>query len=447
MQAAVDVAQPKNPIDTTEDCRFCWMCRQACPVGHVTARETLTPHGWALTIDAVKRGHIAWTDETIDVLYACADCGLCRAHCITDRPLPEAITAVRAELVAKGQAPAIVEELNQRLLRDGSVYGKLAIDPAASNVAAPPTSPARRVDLEKSAPAGTGAGSAAHAGSAGTGVGASGQSGSAGVGDGSVPPTVGRATVVGGVGESVAAGSTVGLFIGDAAGHFGAAAVEAVVRLLETIGIAPVLVGRGRSNGVVAASLGLRETGALLARRVVEDIAASGCREVLVLTPEDRFGFEQVYAQRLGVSWPPSVRIREVSAVLAEGLAAGSLRLRQLVNAPAYAYHDPCHTARIDRNDEAPRALLRAVLGADSERNLFWRGRRAHPCGAVGGLQFTQPTIAAKLAEARLDDALAAGASWLITDDPACAHHLRSRGRQGIAVRGFYELLAEQLVG
>jgi len=364
MSAAVDVAQPKNPIDTTEDCRFCWMCRQACPVGHVTARETLTPHGWALTIDSVKRGNLTWTAETIDVLYSCADCGLCRAHCITDRPLPEAITAVRAELVAKGQAPAIVEELNQRFLR-----------------------------------------------------------------------TIAPSTNVG-VGE-------VGLFVGEVAG----AEVDAVIKLLAAVGIAPVLIGQGRSNGVVASSLGLRETAVALARQVLSDIAASACRELLVLTPEDRFGFERVYVDRLGLGWLSSVKVREVTAVLAEALAGGRLSFKPLADAPAYAYHDPCHSARIERDDAAPRALLRAVLGSNAEKNLFWRGRRAHPCGAVGGLQFTQPAIAAKLADARLEDAKSAGASWLITDDPACAHHLRSRPQQDVTVRGFYELLAEQLVG
>src|SRR5690349_15083160 len=152
MQAAVDVEKPQNPIETTHDCRFCWMCRQACPVGHVTARETYTPHGWALLIDSAKRGTIAWTDETVAALYACADCGLCRAHCITDRPLPDAIAAARAELVAQGKAPAAVMELNDRLIRTGSVDGESgagrAVSPAATgDVAAPPVS-ARRISYQ-----------------------------------------------------------------------------------------------------------------------------------------------------------------------------------------------------------------------------------------------------------------------------------------------------------
>ena len=112
MTSAAKAPQP-TPAVTTEGCRYCWMCRQSCPVGFVTARETFTPHAWALEIESVRRGQLKWNPETVDVLYSCADCGLCRAHCATDRPLPDAIAAARAEVVKSGAAPA-------------SVYGSIA---------------------------------------------------------------------------------------------------------------------------------------------------------------------------------------------------------------------------------------------------------------------------------------------------------------------------------
>ena len=42
----------ENVIDTTENCRFCLMCRHVAPVGLITYQETLTPHGIALTVAA-----------------------------------------------------------------------------------------------------------------------------------------------------------------------------------------------------------------------------------------------------------------------------------------------------------------------------------------------------------------------------------------------------------
>jgi Fe-S oxidoreductase len=399
MQAAVDVEKPQHAIETTEDCRYCWMCRHVCPVGHVTHSETLTPHGWGLTIASVKRGTLRWNEETAGVLYSCADCGLCRAHCITDRPLPDAIAAARADVVAAGVAPAIVYELNEKLLRWGNVYEHRPV-PAGANA----------VPRSGSATAATGAGVSASA-------------------------------------SATAVNPIVGLFIGDAARRHGAREIDSVRTLLAAIGLTPVLIGDGRSSGQLASSLGLTDTAKTLARAIVNEVEAAGCRELLVLTPGDRYTFEQLYRDRLQIAWPATVEIKDVSALLARAVGEGRLKFRAQTQAVAYAYHDPCHTPRIDAHEHAaPRALLSAALGDSRARPLFWREQRAHPCGATGGLDFTQPAIAAKLADARLADTRAAGAAWLVTDDPVCAAHLRTRPQQDVTVLGLYELLADRLI-
>ena len=111
-------------LPTTENCRYCLMCRHVCPVGHVTRLETLTPHGWGLTIASVQRGLLTWNAETVDVLYSCADCGLCRANCVTDQPLPDAIAAARAEVTSQQLAPAIVYEIGEMLKQYENPYVK-----------------------------------------------------------------------------------------------------------------------------------------------------------------------------------------------------------------------------------------------------------------------------------------------------------------------------------
>jgi Fe-S oxidoreductase len=114
----------ENVILTTENCRYCLMCRHVCPVGHVTRSETLSPHGWGLTIASVQRGLLDWNNDTVAVLYSCADCGTCRAHCVTDQPLPQAIAAARAEVAAQDLAPEIVYQINQSLQEWGNPYQK-----------------------------------------------------------------------------------------------------------------------------------------------------------------------------------------------------------------------------------------------------------------------------------------------------------------------------------
>ena len=98
------------------------MCRHVCPVGHVTRLETLTPHGWGLTVASVQRGLLTWDAETVNVLYSCADCGLCRANCVTDQPLPDAIAAARAEVTAQQLAPAVVYEVGEMLKKYENPY-------------------------------------------------------------------------------------------------------------------------------------------------------------------------------------------------------------------------------------------------------------------------------------------------------------------------------------
>lgn len=116
-------------LPTVENCRYCLMCRHNCPVGHVTRRETLTPHGWALLIASERRGLATWNEETVDVLYQCVQCGNCRSHCVTDQPLPEVIAAARADLVSKQLAPPAVYAVDEPLRAWGNPYASHLPEP------------------------------------------------------------------------------------------------------------------------------------------------------------------------------------------------------------------------------------------------------------------------------------------------------------------------------
>jgi Fe-S oxidoreductase len=117
-----NLMQIQTVTATIENCRYCLMCRHVCPVGHVTRRETLTPHGWGLTIASVQRGLLTWNQDTVEVLYSCADCGTCRAYCVTDQPLPDAIAITRAEVAAQNLAPAAAYEVHQALQEWSNPY-------------------------------------------------------------------------------------------------------------------------------------------------------------------------------------------------------------------------------------------------------------------------------------------------------------------------------------
>ena len=363
--------QLTNPSAATDNCRYCLMCRHVCPVGHVTNLEPLTPHGWGLTIASVQRGLMTWNSETVGVLYHCADCGTCRANCVTDQPLPEAIAAARATVTVEGLAPASVYRVGELLTTWGNPYGQAA--PAPTTVQ----------------------GDAA-------------------------------------------------LFVGDDAHFARPGLIDAVVKLLNAAGIDPVLIGRGRNNGYLASSLGFPDTARQLAQATLDELAATGARRLLVLTPGDYFAFRQLYDERLGIPWPPEVALVEVVTLLAELLDGGKLAFRQLAESEPYAYLDPTHTVRVLERTDAPRQLLAAVMPI-AGKELFWRRDHAHPTGATA-LQYTLPHMAMMLAGARLEDAHKSGARLLITEAPGDLALLeRLAPRMGLRMQGLYELLATQL--
>jgi Fe-S oxidoreductase len=357
-------------IATTEGCRYCLMCRHVCPVTRVTYNEATSPHGWALEIASVRRGLLDWNAETADLLYQCADCGLCQSFCATDQPLPQAIVAARAEVVAGGWAPVAVAEVEAALRRWGHPYGAAAEGP------------------EETTPAET------------------------------------------------------ALFVGAAAWHRERDNLHAARRLLDRAGFAHGQAAVGRSSGYLAYTLGLRETAHMLARATVEEIRRIGARRLVVLSPEQAYTLRTLYPL-LGARLPEDVEVVELTVLLAALLDEGRLKLRP---APLdLAYHDPCQTPRIGGRWRAPRRLLAAATTLPL-REGFWREQRAANCGASGGLPWTQPRLAARMAQAALSDATATGAAYVVTDAPKCLAHLRSAvDGQRVVVRGLYEVLAERL--
>ncbi len=364
--------QLENVIDTIENCRYCLMCRHIASVEYVTHKETLSPHGWALVIASVRRGLLEWDQDTVDVIYSAPDHGNSRAHCVTNQPLPEAIAAIRAEIVDQQLAPQVVYEIDELLREYGTPF-------------------ARRKP-------------------------------------GAVP------------GEG-----KVALFVGDEAQYLWPKALTAASDILAALGIQPVMIGVGRNSGFLASSLGLPDTARQLAEATLDELRASGANRLLVLSPGDYFTFNQLYDERLGIEFPDEVELLELIQLLAEHLEGGEIEFNKVTDEVPYAYVDPTHAVRVPKRHDAPRQLLAAVMPG-SPRELFWRRERGHPVGSTA-LQFTKPDISEQLTAARLRDAQQSGARLLFSDDSGTLKQLDNLAEKfGIQVKGFYELLFDQLV-
>ena len=89
-------------------------------------------------------------------------------------------------------------------------------------------------------------------------------------------------------------------------------------------------------------------------------------------------------------------------------------------------YHDPCHLAHAQRVREAPRRLLAQVPGLELvnlvESDLC--------CGAAGTYNLTQPEMSGRLAERKLDNIIATGASAVFTGNAGCLLQVGSESRR-----------------
>ncbi len=103
-------------------CRFCWMCRHLCPVQLVTGKETNTPRAKGLQVSMIERG-MKMDEGCAETIYECMLCGACTNDCATGFEPPVFIREGRSQAVIEGLAPKYVQDVIDRVLKTGNMYG------------------------------------------------------------------------------------------------------------------------------------------------------------------------------------------------------------------------------------------------------------------------------------------------------------------------------------
>ena len=88
-------------------------------------------------------------------------------------------------------------------------------------------------------------------------------------------------------------------------------------------------------------------------------------------------------------------------------------------------YHDPCHLGRHARVFEAPRNVIKAIPGIDFVEMAYNR-EMAHCCGAGGGYKSAFNYSAESIAAKRVQEAEEVGAELIITSCPFCQVNLNA---------------------
>jgi Fe-S oxidoreductase len=104
MLRALPLLAPKEK--SLELCVYCpKLCRAACPVSNVTAKETLIPWGKMSTAYFLARGDVPRDASHSETAWACTSCHACTERCDHHNDVAGTLSDVRAALFEAGSAP------------------------------------------------------------------------------------------------------------------------------------------------------------------------------------------------------------------------------------------------------------------------------------------------------------------------------------------------------
>lgn len=185
------------------------------------------------------------------------------------------------------------------------------------------------------------------------------------------------------------------------------------VRLLNAVGITPVVSNDERCCGADLLLNGDEETFRRLAEINVRLIAESGARRVIFSCPECYNAFRNTYPPFVGPLPFETIHLTELLARERDRLPLGALH-------EAVTYHDPCRLGRYLGIYDEPRLLIQAIPGVQMAE---MRRSRAQSicCGSAGWINCGQ--CAKGIQAERLRQAQATGAARMVTACPKCQIH------------------------
>ena len=191
-------------------------------------------------------------------------------------------------------------------------------------------------------------------------------------------------------------------------------AARDTVRLLNAIGIAPVVSNDERCCGADLLLNGDEDGFRRLAEINVQVIARSGARRVIFVCPECYHAFHDNYPRYVGRLPFELVHLTEL---LADQI--GDLALAEVTE--TVTYHDPCRLGRYLGIYDQPRAVIEGIPGIEL---VEMRKHRANAlcCGSTGWVNCGR--CAKEIQMERLRQAQATGATRMITVCPKCRIHL-----------------------
>ena len=116
----------KNNLDTIKTCRYCPMCKQACPSAFISYRESDTPRGRAMLLYSIYYAEKEYSTSAIESVYNCFVCGSCMSWCagfeMGGQHIPNMIRFARKDIVKRQMVPAIVGAIKNSILANDNSW-------------------------------------------------------------------------------------------------------------------------------------------------------------------------------------------------------------------------------------------------------------------------------------------------------------------------------------
>ncbi len=428
--ARVPFSGPDTPSDAViNSCVHCGLCLSSCPTYRETGLEQFSPRGRIYLMKAVSDGRIGVESDVFqEQMSACLNCRACEAVCPSGVLYGQILESSRVQIEqAKDDGRLPPHPWHVSLLR-GAVFGKLFTNlglfrafsrsmwlyqKSGAQWFARKSGILRALKLEET--------------------------------ETLLPPISDRFVVPSGQlykarGERRA---TVALLSGCIMSTAFADVHRATIRVLQRNGCDVILPPDQGCCGALHSHGGDLDGARELARRNIAAfeglgvdaiiVNAAGCGSTLKeyghLLHEDA-----AWAARAEVF---AATIKDVSEYLAHiGLNTAELRPLPI----SVTYQEPCHLAHAQRITVAPRTLIKAIPGL----TLVEMHESSLCCGSAGIYNVTQPEMAERLGNRKLDNAEATKADVIVTANPGC--HLQLAGglrrrQSGMDVRHIVELL------
>ena len=224
---------------------------------------------------------------------------------------------------------------------------------------------------------------------------------------------------------------------------------RSAIRLLNEVGIKPVLLSEERCCGHDLLWNGEREAFESLAQKNTAAFARRGVKTIITTCAECCRTWRIDYPEAVPAFQP---RVLHLAEFVAGQVEAGKIRFRK-DGKTKLTYQDPCRLGRHLRVTDEPRRVLASIPGAEvveMKRN----GRDALCCGTSGFIHCD--AMSRRMQAERLDEAASTGANTLVTACPKCLIHFscaqeEDRIREGrepcIRVEDFTVLAASRLSG